>query len=213
MPANEDLCVECGYHRLLKKKLDMEGVYRPPKEAGAAAYLSESLASGESMGSVALWGGVLGGMVLLVIGILFHPLSWFLVIPLGVGVGLYSANRARLKEQLGDYYTPGILEQTGWGVALVLVRLSGFRQPHPPFAALPAEIRRNQDFGDADLEQLDRLTELKALDLEGTNVTDAGLECLLDNKQLQYVVLRRTNVTAEGVRSLQKHLRRTWIWY
>ena len=59
----------------------------------------------------------------------------------------------------------------------------------------------------------ERLNDLEAMDLEGTGITDAGLDHLRPLKQLRFLVLRRTKVTTSGVQRLQSDLRKTLIWY
>jgi hypothetical protein len=56
---------------------------------------------------------------------------------------------------------------------------------------------------DAELVHLDRLVELRELNLSGTNVSDAGMKHLERLTKLQEVVVSYTNVTHEGVQKLQ----------
>lgn len=50
------------------------------------------------------------------------------------------------------------------------------------------------------------LTELRALDLHGTQVSDAGLTQLAQLKNLELLSLGNTNVTDAGVAKLQREL-------
>ena len=59
---------------------------------------------------------------------------------------------------------------------------------------------------DKGVEYLKKLTKLQALDLAFTAVSDAGLEPLKKLEKLQSINLARTKVTPEGVVGLQKAL-------
>ena len=56
------------------------------------------------------------------------------------------------------------------------------------------------------LRRVNRLNDLEALSLEGTQVTDAGLEYLKGLTKLRSLNLEGTRVTAEGARDLQEAL-------
>ena len=58
---------------------------------------------------------------------------------------------------------------------------------------------------DAGLERL-KLKWLNTLELDGTKVTDAGLEHLTNMNRLEWLILKRTRVTDEGVKKLQQAL-------
>ena len=68
--------------------------------------------------------------------------------------------------------------------------------------AFTAKVQVN----DAELEQLQRLTQLRSLYLDSTRVTDAGLENLRGLTRLQTADLRNTQVTEAGLTRLQKAL-------
>lgn len=212
MPANEDLCDQCGYHRILGKKIDLEGVRKEPKERGAKAWVQETLHDGETAGSVGVWAAVLAGVVLLVFGFLFSPVGWFLAIPLLILIGWFTITRQQAKDEQGDAYQAGAIEKFLWNLALIAVRISGFRAPHWPFPALRKAVYQSTAFDDDALAEVDELENLEALDLEGTSISDDGIGVLADCRKLQYLVLRGTHVTPETVRLLQRKLRRTWIW-
>ena len=59
---------------------------------------------------------------------------------------------------------------------------------------------------DRDLVHLQKIVNLKNVDLTGTRITDAGLEYLKPIKSLEYVILTRTTVTPEAVDELRKAL-------
>jgi hypothetical protein len=59
----------------------------------------------------------------------------------------------------------------------------------------------NADVDDRTLEHLKGLTELRELDLNGTQVTDAGLAVVAGLPQLRTLRLARTRITDEGFRT------------
>jgi hypothetical protein len=62
---------------------------------------------------------------------------------------------------------------------------------------------------DRDLVHLQKIPNLKTLDLQATRITDAGLAYLEPIQTLEYVVLSRTAVTDAGVENLKKSLSKT----
>ena len=65
---------------------------------------------------------------------------------------------------------------------------------------------------DAELEHLQALTKLTALDLSGTRVTDAGLEYLRGLTRLRFLDLSDTRVTNDGLKHLQGMTRLETLW-
>ncbi len=59
---------------------------------------------------------------------------------------------------------------------------------------------------DAGLQHLAELSQLSGLNVEGTQVTDVGLEHLEEMSHLDWLRLSGTKVTNEGVKKLQKAL-------
>ena len=76
-----------------------------------------------------------------------------------------------------------------------------------------AVTRRDATFRDSDLAELDNLSTLQVLDLAGTAVSDAGLAVLHQHASLEFIVLRKTSVTEEGVWKLQLTIPATCIWH
>jgi hypothetical protein len=88
----------------------------------------------------------------------------------------------------------------------------GWRKMEWPFARATALTMTDPSFTDEELGELDRLADFEALDLEGTGISDEGLQHLRGLKRLRFLVLRRTQVTASAVQKLQNDLPRTMIW-
>ena len=94
-----------------------------------------------------------------------------------------------------------MIEKLGGAVAYVDVfSLPGIPEEYD-FAGLGNRVT------DADLERLiPVLSRVTHLDLSDTQITDAGLQHLTGLIQLQYLYLKRTKVTDEGVKKLQQAL-------
>ncbi len=73
----------------------------------------------------------------------------------------------------------------------------------------------NSNVGDADLEHLKGLTQLRFLDLGGTKVGDVGLEHLSELTHLEWLDAGTTNVTDVGLKRLKglTRLRKLFLWY
>lgn len=65
-------------------------------------------------------------------------------------------------------------------------------------------------FGDKSLSRLHPLPGLVLLDLAGTSVTDASIEHIATFPQLQFLYIRETDFTAEGVKRLKSKIGRVW---
>ena len=95
---------------------------------------------------------------------------------------------------------------------LVLCRASSWREPRWPFRARRLLDRRDTPLNDQTLLDDEQLDDYEALDLEGTQISDTGLDYLLTAKSLRFVVVRRTRTTPKGVRRLQNRRPHLWIW-
>jgi len=100
-----------------------------------------------------------------------------------------------------------------WALTLIFLRALNWRQLGVPFSARKVLDRRDMAFTDHDLLQTEGLNDFQAMDLEGTQVSDEALQYLHKMPNLQFIVLLRTNVTAEGVRKLQASRQALWIWH
>lgn len=207
MPANDDLCDECGYHRILKKVLDTSGVYRPPKEVGFDRWFLGTLNEGESWATIRPWAIAIAGVVALIFFILFFPWSCFLLVIFGgLGIAWWGLSRQSRAARGESHPTIPLAP-----LLLVLVRLTRWRAPYAPFPKLEVADLSGSAISDDELGDLP-LEGVGALDLERTEISDAGLIALEDARKLQYLVLRGTRVTPQGVARLQKKLPDTWIW-
>ena len=100
-----------------------------------------------------------------------------------------------------------------WTLTLIFLRAWKWRQLGPPFSSRSVLDCRDMPFTDHDLLQTQGLSDYQAMDLEGTQVSDQALQYLHKMPNLQFIVLLRTNVTPQGVQSLQAARKSLWIWH
>ena len=100
-----------------------------------------------------------------------------------------------------------------WNMLLALARMQRWENYDSKLKDRRIIKIRDSSFRDREFEGLEGLKACQVLDLQGTAVTDTGLLDLYDLKHLQCVVLKRTNVTHQGVFRLQQSFPRLWIWY
>jgi len=215
MEPTDDLCHACGYHLILKKVIDMEGIHRADSSKGFDRVVKKHLAESESTEGMLLW-AKLGGLFFLVL-ICFVCLGfWGLLIGVVCVVG-YLIYRARLKIKAEDNPDAQVeidpIAAIMWSAMLAIQRAIGWRALEPPFGKLRVLTWRDRAFSNDDLEQVEDLKQVQVLDLDGTGVTDAGLRHLKGRKKLCFLVLKNTAVTAAGVERLQQSIPATWIWY
>jgi hypothetical protein len=214
MPFEEDLCDACGYHRILKKVLDTSGV-RPQEDAtGFERIFRGQVHESESPENALFWASVVAGLLLvffcsMCLGIWGFLFGIFCV--LGYVAICLATREQRQKSGGGVNQDP--ISIFLWSVLLIIQRAAGWRLPKWPFPKTRVLTLHDPTFDDRDLSELDGLEGFEVLDLEGTQITDAGLLHLADLKKLRFVVLRKTRVTPGGVGRLQRALRRAWIWH
>jgi len=215
MEPDDDLCNACGYHLILKKVIDMEGVERPDTAKGFDRAIKKHLDDSESTDGMLLW-AKMGGLffVALVCFVCFGIWGLAFGAVLVVGYLIYRAQlRIRAEDNPDTHVERDPIAAILWTSMLTIQRLIGWRSPEPPFGALRVLTLRNATFTNEDLGQVEDLKQLQVLDLEGTGITDAGLRHLKGKKKLRFLVMKSTAVTPAGVERLQQSIPTTWIWY
>jgi hypothetical protein len=213
MPVDEDLCDHCGYHRILKKVIDMDGVQRADRSTGLERTVRRHLDDPESTASTLVWVKIVAGFF--AAALLFVCLGsfwWIGALLIGGGLAWYYV-RARTSASGDDSdFNRDPLVSLVWLGMLAVQRGVGWRQLTWPFPRCSVLVLRDPTFGDDDLAELENLDSFQAMDFEGTQVSDAGLVYLAQSRRLQFLVLRNTRVTGAGLRGLQESLANTWIW-
>ena len=100
-----------------------------------------------------------------------------------------------------------------WTITLTVQRAAGWRVAAWPFPTTKALTLHDPTFTDHELRDVEDLAGYETLDLEGTQLSNAGLEQLAQMKHLRYVVVRRTKVTVAGIQRLQQALPKVCIWF
>lgn len=203
-----ELCDRCGYHLRLKRVVKN---YNEPKEAvgGFDFWLKQHLHEHATVaGLKVLFGilapfGILASLVILwaVIGLF----AFCLIVPLGMGLILLAAACLIPGPRGADPFNP-------WWAMLQIQRLSGWKFFHKSTIPLGVLERKTRDFDDAALDQTPELETTDVLDLEGSSVTDQGIAILRFYKNLKFLVVRDTQVTALGVKNLQYEFPELLIW-
>lgn len=213
MPPEDDLCDACGYHLILRKVLDLEGVHRPDTSTGLERLIKRQLSEGTTLESALFWAKIVAVFFLLLLCVLVFGRYGLPVAALAIAayvvVSRWLAARRQVSSAAGSC---GPLSAAVWSGVLFTQRAIGWRLPTWPFPKVRVLEIRDPAFDDEDLADLD-LDGLQALDIEGTRVSDDGLACLADGRQLRFLVLRRTQVTPAGVVRLQAALPEAWIWH
>lgn len=215
MEPDDDLCNACGYHLILKKVIDMEGVHRPDTATGFDRVVKRHLDESESTAGMLFW-AKLGGLFFLVLLCFVCLGVWGLAIGVVVAVGyfLYAAHlRAKAEDNPNAHIERDPIAAVMWSSMLTFQRMFGWRSLQPPFGKLRVLTLRDASFTNEDLGNVEDLAKIRVLDLEGTGITDAGLTHLKGRKKLCFLVVKKTAVTAGGVERLQQSIPTTWIWY
>ena len=215
MEPDDDLCNACGYHLILKKVIDMEGVNRPDTSTGFDRVIKKHLDESTSTANMLLW-AKMGGLFVLVLVCFVCLRLWGLAIGTVLVVG-YFIYRAQLRIKAEDNPDAHIevdpIAAIMWSSMLSFQRMFGWRSLEPPFGGLRVLTLRNGSFSNDDLGQVEDLKQLQVVDLEETGITDAGLSHLKGRKKLRFLVLKNTAVTTAGVERLQQSIPAAWIWY
>lgn len=217
MEPNDDLCDACGYHLVLKKVIDISDMKKPNKTTGFERLFQEQLHESDSSRNTLLLMKVVGAVVL--VGLMFLCLGawwWVGVLVVAAGGAFYWASyRKRAAAAASDESTVNQdpLSAALWSLLLSLQRIAGWRKLTWPFPCAAALALRDATFGDDELEELNGLGDIEALDLEGTGITNEGLRHLKGLKRLRFLVVRRTKITPAAARRLQLDLPQAMIWY
>ena len=218
MPRDEDLCDACGYHRILKKVLDMDGIHRPKTATGFERLIAPQLTEGETVTNLLLWLKIAGFFVLaFILFLIIGTPGPVLVLLAAGGYFAYRWWRATQAAEAEDRDGEPDVNRDPvsiflWTLWLWWNRTMGWRSPTAPYAPLRSLTLRDPQFSDVDLRESDEIANYEVLDLEGTGITDNGIHFLATQKQLRFVVLRRTKVTAAGLQRLQQALPDATLW-
>jgi hypothetical protein len=215
MLPNDDLCDVCGYHLILKKVIDISDMKRRSHATGFERALQDQLHDSESAGGALLLLKVVA--VFLGVALMFLCLGawwWIGVLGAGAGIAWYWFKYTRQSEGAAEdsEVNQDPLAALIWSTMLLVQRSAGWWKFEWPPKRSTALTLCDPTFDDEELGGLNGLAEIEALDLEGTGISNNGLEHLRDKRQLRFLVVRRTKVTRSGVVKLQRDLPQLVIW-
>ena len=214
-PAGEDMCNACGYHRILEKVLDMDGIHQTDRTTGFERLLKQQLSDGETAENALLWTKIVAAIGVLAllgfVGVCMGPIAAIICL---VCLGALVVWMMRQKKDRGNSaVNQDLISAAIWTGFLTLQRAFGWRLLLWPFPRTSVLTMHDSSFTDDDLTEMNNLQSFQTLDLERTQVSDGGLLHLERMTQLKYLVLRQTRVTTSGIQRLQAKLDQTMIWY
>ena len=215
-PIDHDLCDACGYHKILKKVLDPEGLHRQDKATGFERFLKKQLSEGETAESALVWAKLavgVGTIVLLVlIAQCMGPVAAVICLVGVIGLVAWTVLQKKVSHD-SSKTNQDMLSSVVWTGFLSLQRVCGWRLLEWPFPKTRVLTMHDTSFNDGDLQSMHNLDSFQTLDLERTQISDEGLVQLAGLDGLRFLVLRQTQVTPEGIQGLQTQLDQTMIWY
>jgi len=221
-PLNSNKCPACGYVQITRNGNDIERI--KPRMSGMQLWLCKTLAQGLPVKYLALilHAGIALLMLLSFTGIVMAMTSgsmsvWFgavLMMGLLTGFGFYFAFVFKgYQFLLQPAAELAWFQRPLWDALLSSCRRQKWSDYDSRLAKRQVIEVRNPNFTDTDLAGVDNLAHAGVLDLEGTQVSDAGLASLYKLKKLQCLVLKNTRVTNEEVYRFQQQFPKVWIWH
>jgi hypothetical protein len=199
-----ELCPHCFYHAGLKRVVDIRDHDDPLlAEHGFRRYLLAKLNKDQSPESVFFLVDTMAALLGVLLYVMQHRLAVYMI-PLVIMYLIY-----RFAVRIGRLWYSG--RSLLWCSVLFLGRtlswktLGGQERKHA--------TRRGEGFGDTDLQVMTDLDSYVVLDFEGTALTDRGLATLKGHATLEFLILRKTQVTPDGVWELQKTIPHACIWF
>ncbi len=155
-------------------------------------------------------------MVVAIAGALFVRDILTIVLLVLVGVLAFTYWRlARQTMRIAREQPPRLVfwQKLGWYMILQWLRVCSWKVPQSPLQDPIVIDLKGQTITDADLVGIPNIDRAHVIELDGTPIGDGGIRYLRGLQHLQYLVLRNTRVTDEGVYRLQQSIPRCWIWH
>ncbi len=219
-----ELCDACGFHQKLRRRLVPAPGGSTSGSATSQGWIYGLWVQSETTPTVLVFSFVTIVMLLAV-----FAFALLLLLMLGAGAGVLcfflfvflfvamiivgAAILVNAVASKAEHRQATLLHQGIWSLMLPLSRLSGWRKPVWPFPQLKLLDLRHRPVTDDELLKIEQLTESEAIDLEGTQISDAGLIYFRGLDRLQRLVLKQTRTTAAAVQDLQRALPNVWIWH
>lgn len=217
LPTEEMLCKSCGYHKKLQRRIRInDTVEDEERPSGFRLWLENSLSEGTSVQGVLLLacglalGLLLIGAITAFVAIGFWALLFIPPIVVVAVILIVLAAGSGRKQESG---ITGWAQRLVWDAMLLLLRLTRWQICSWPPGTTVVKTVRDPAFDDDALAELEGLDQSRVLDLDPCNLTDEGIGYLTAFPQLRFIVLRKSQVSEEAVRRLQRTIPSAWIWY
>ena len=203
------LCVACGYHLVLRRKVTAElDDLRDDKKAGFDHWLHSQLETNESIESVLLWVDIVVAAVLLLTLATGGVFGTIFAVAVGAAYITWRVWNWRSRSKAGQLLG---LRGPLWTAALATLRTANWRTLADGGRPLRVFDLRGRTDADTELAESD-LSDIEVVDCEGSSLSDAGLLVLEGAKQLKYLTVRRSQVSREALKRFQERRKRCWIW-
>ncbi len=208
--ADGMLCTACGYHLILKRKVNADlSDLEENEKVGFDRWLADQLEAGESIETVLFWLDLVVGGVLILMALVGGLFGKLLALLLGGGYIFWRIVNRRKRQQEGQVMG---LRGPHWRVALRILRLAQWRTLSHPARPLHCLNLRESNRADDALAEAD-LGGVEVIDCDESSLTDVGLLAVENALELKFLIVCNTQVTREALCRLQERRRDCWIWY
>ncbi len=204
--AGEMECRSCRFNLQVGRRVeDFSGDEHYAGSVGFERYFLKRMHQTESLASVFIWMHVAFVFLLGLVCVFFLKIWLYIAIP---SLILYVAYQ--LLAYSHGYFYRG--KSFYWAIFLRAGRLLGWRRLSK-FKKRITWSTHDTSFNDERLGKRQDLQTCHVIDLQGTGVTNDGLKHFQFFPILEFLVLKNTNVTSDGVAQLQATIPETCIWY
>lgn len=204
--AGEFECRSCRFNLQVGRRVeDFSGEEHFSGTVGFERYILKRMHHTESLASVVVWFHVGFAFLLGIVCLVLR--QWWIQILIPVTV-LYIAYHSLSHSNRFFYRGKSFI----WWLFLRTGRLLRWRR----FSGMKKRMSwksHDPSFSDERLAAKEDLSEFNVIDLQGTGITDAGLKPFEYLPVLEFLILKKTNVTRRGVAELQLTIPDTCIWY
>ena len=163
MSPHEDLCDNCGYHRVLKRRIDISsGVHKPDKSTGFERMFRGQLHdSGDAEGTLR-YVKIVGAIVVIALIFVCPPVGLLLAAGLVIGFVIHQKKLAKQSSDGADSaVNQDALSSFVWSLFLNCQRAIGWRELKWPFPTTRALTLHDPTFTDDDLASLENLRTIR----------------------------------------------------
>jgi len=204
--AGEMECRSCRFNLQLGRRVeDFSGDDHYAGTVGFERYFLKRMHQTENLTSVFIWSHVAFVFLLGLVSFIFLKIWLYIALPALILYGAY-----QLLAYSHGYFFRG--KSFFWALFLRSGRLLRWRRL-AGFKKRTTWSTHDPSFNDERLGKREDLKTCHVIDLQGTGVTNDGLNHFQYLPILEFLVLKNTNVTPDGVTELQATIPETCIWY